>query len=250
MDAKQKYQKGPRKNGNPGYPVSNLVTCELCKDKSSIPRYVGYDHGNGKSKTLVYHKYRCGVAAKDIYLVRILHPQIEKQFKDNPITNEGVSDLLKALDIVWRQQEAQVKLDTVRINQKIRGLNEKINTQAIAAIDPTNISIKQEILANIAESKDKVIELEDELSKLGQKADSDKERFLKFAFDFIDNMGARFLTIEKEDRLRCKQIVFPAGFYLNASKKVYTPEISPLYRLATTKKDAEASNMVQMVQHS
>lgn len=247
MDAKQKYQKGPRKNGNPEYPVSNLVTCEVCVDNSSIPRYVGYDHGNGKSKTLVYHKYRCRGGCKRYLSREELHPQIEKQFKDNPITDEGISDLLKALDIVWEQQEAQAKLDIVRLNQKIKALNEKISSQAIAAIDPSNTSIKQEILASVAEKKDKVFELEDELSKLGQKADSDKERFLRFAFDFIDNMGAKFLELEKVDRLRCKQIVFPAGFYLSSSNKVYTPEISPLYRLATNKKDAEASNMVQMV---
>jgi hypothetical protein len=61
-------------------------------------------------------------------------------------------------------------------------------------------------------------------------------------------MGTSFLKIEKEDRLRCKQIVFPAGFYLSESNKVYTPEISPLYRLATNKKDAEASDLARLVQ--
>jgi hypothetical protein len=41
--------------------------------------------------------------------------------------------------------------------------------------------------------------------------------------------------------MRCKQIVFPAGFYLDADNKVYTPEISHLIRLAAKKKDTEVS---------
>jgi hypothetical protein len=47
--------------------------------------------------------------------------------------------------------------------------------------------------------------------------------------------------------LRCKQVIFPAGFYLDANKKVYTPEISPLYRLASNKKDLPATEKSLMV---
>ena len=63
-------------------------------------------------------------------------------------------------------------------------------------------------------------------------------------------MGSRFLEIPQEDRLRCKQIMFPAGFYMSADKKVYTPEISHLITLAATKKDAEASELALMVRVS
>lgn len=246
MDAKKKYQVGPRKNGNPEYPVSNLVTCALCVEESTIPRYVGFPHGNGKNPNLVYHKYRCRSCGR--YLSREeLHPQIETQFKKNPITSEGRDDFLKALDIVWKKEEAQVKQNALRMSKQIENLKSTISSQALAAIDPTNATIKQEILDSISTSKLKVIELEDELSKLTEQADNDKDRFLKFAFGFVDNMGSRFLEISKDDRLRCKQIVFPAGFYLDADNKVYTPEISPLITLQATKKDAETSDLVQMV---
>lgn len=92
-----------------------------------------------------------------------------------------------------------------------------------------------------------VVRLEKELPQITEKANKDRDRFLTFAFDFINNMGSRFLEIDQEDRLRCKQVVFPAGFYLDAENNVYTPEISPLITLATTKKDTEVSNNVQMV---
>jgi DNA invertase Pin-like site-specific DNA recombinase len=246
MEAKKKYQTGPRKNGNPSYPLSNIVTCALCVDSSSVPRYVGYPHGNGKNKKLVYHKYRCRSCSR--YLTRDeLHPQIEQKFVDNPLSEDGQAEFLKALDIVWRQQDVEAKRIRVRTEQKIKRIRDAISLQALAAIEPTNILIKEEILSNIIEKKEEIAELENDISLLDLTADNDKEHFLRFAFDFVDNMGRRFLEIDKEDRLRCKQIVFPAGFYLDAENKVYTPQISPLITLQATKKDTEVSDNVHLV---
>jgi hypothetical protein len=92
-----------------------------------------------------------------------------------------------------------------------------------------------------------LIELEEKLVKLQQKREDDMKRFLRFACDFIDNMGTNFLEISHENRIRCKQVVFPGGFYLDADKKVYTTEISPLITLAAKKKDAEASENSHLV---
>ncbi len=239
MDSKKKTQSGPRKNGNPKYPVSNLVSCSECTDKTN-GRFVGYDHGNGKNPALVYEKYRCRACKR--YLTRQdLHPKIQQQFKNNPLNKYGVNDLIEALDIVWKQKEGQAEQETARLNFKIKSITETIGNQALAAIDPSNALIKQEILSNIAKRKFEVKDLEEQLSKLKYKSETDRERFLKFAFDFAENMGSRFLEISPENRLRCKQIVFPAGFYLDTNNKVYTPEISYLIRLAAKKKDAEAS---------
>lgn len=176
-----------------------------------------------------------------------MHPKVEQQFKNNPITQEGVDDLLEALDIVWKRRDAQSQQEAGRIMHKIKTLKETIRSRAIAAIDPTNISIKEEILDSVAKGRQEVENLEEELIKLTQKADSDKERFLRFAFDFAENMGNQFLEISQENRLRCKQIVFPAGFRLDKNGKVYTPEVSPLITLQAKKKDAVASDNSHLV---
>lgn len=236
MDNKKKTQSGPRKNGNPEYPLSNHVSCDLCREKRN-GRYVGYKHSNGKN-IRYYHKYRCRGCSR--YLTREeLHPGVMKQFK--PITRAGLDDLIDALDIVWKQKEGQAAQDANRIKHKIKKLNEAIATQVEAVTDPDCTSIKEDILALIAKKKDDIAILESELSSLASSASNDKARFLRFAFGFIDNMGSKFLEITPDNRLRCKLIVFPAGFYIDANNKVYTPEISPLYGLATKKKDAEAS---------
>ncbi|MDB5170171.1 MAG: hypothetical protein JWN82_567 [Candidatus Saccharibacteria bacterium] len=102
MDGKKKTQSGPRKNGNPKYPLSNHVSCDLCRD-NRIGRYVGYDHGNGKGNR-IYEKYRCRGCGR--YLTRgELHGKIDAYFKERQMTEQGITDLIQALEKVWKQKE-------------------------------------------------------------------------------------------------------------------------------------------------
>ena len=85
------------------------------------------------------------------------------------------------------------------------------------------------------------------MTTLNRTADTDKQRFLEFAFDFVINMKDSYFSLSPENAKKCKQIIFPAGFYMDANKNVYTPEISPLIRLATNKKDTEVSDKAHLV---
>ncbi len=248
MNDKHKNQKGPHKNGNPKYPLSNLVTHEPCQNHR-IGRVVGYDHGNGRSKTLVYEKYRCRACA--IYVTRQqLHDEVKGLFKQAEITQAGLRNLKVALDKVWLLKEGQAEQEAHRINHKIKALQDGIANQVEAVTDPANVTIKGEILSSIANKKSEIEDLESDLELVHEKVEADKDRFLDFAFDFIGNMGDRFLELPLGSRMRCKQLLFPGGIYLGADKKVYTTEMSILYRLAAKKKDAEASDNSHLVQHS
>lgn len=240
INAKKKNQAGPRKNGNPKYPGNNVVYCDLCKEKR-YGKYVGFDHGSGQNPNLVYEKYRCRACNR--YMSRKeMHDGITRCFKRKP-TKGGVDDLIEALNIVWKQKEGQATQDASRIKHRIKAIEVSIANQVEAATDPENASIRKNILDLIEKKKQEVNGLENELTQLENIADQDKERFLRFAFDFIQDTSSHFLDPElsQENRLRCKQIIFPAGFWVDAQQNVYTPEISTLYRLATNKKDAEAS---------
>jgi hypothetical protein len=74
---------------------------------------------------------------------------------------------------------------------------------------------------------------------------------MEFALSFIEETGQHFLEpyVTKENRLRCKQMLFPGGIRIKDKEKIYTPEVSASYRLATKKKDTEVSEISQMVQH-
>lgn len=246
FNEKKKNQLGPRKNGNPEYPLNTITLHDTCLDLKNKGKLVGFNNHNGKNKNLIYKKYRC--RSCNVYIHRDeLHSKVTQLFADNPITDKGIRTLSEALETVWEKKEAQAVQDCNRIRHQVRSLRDDINNQALAAIDPSNKSIKPEILSNIDKMKADIADYEEQLITLSQKANTDKQRFLEFAFNFAINMQEGFFTLTPEDVKKCKQILFPAGFYLDADKNVYTPEISPLIRLATNKKDAEASDLARMV---
>jgi len=247
MDSKKKNQSGPRMNGNPKYPCNNDVTCDLCLGKKNC-RFVGFDHGNGKpNSTKIYEKYRCRACGR--YITReAMHLMVEDMFKGNIVSNEGLKHLLKALDKVWEQQENDAQQESVRLRHKLKILKDSISQQVDAATDPLNASIKEDILAAITRKKEEAGVIEEQIDKLETNAEQDMERFLCFAFEFINNIGGKYLEMSPENRLRCKQIVFPAGFHLDKNKKVYTPEISPLISLAGNKKARTNDVQAHLVQ--
>lgn len=245
MNGKPKNQSGPRKNGNPKYPLSNLISCDKCVDER-WGRLVGLDLRNGKPYSKTYERYRCRSCMR--YTTREeIHNQIEKLFEKYSVSVAESEQLIEALNIVWKRKEAQVEQDIRHLETKINGLSKTVAMQVEAATDPANASIRNDILTLIVKKKETISELEEEQDKLRRKADADKELFLSFSFDFIRDMGSSFLTLSFENRLRCKELVFPGGFYINSNNKVYTPEISPLITLATKKKDAEASDNSHLV---
>ena len=246
FDAKKKSQVGPRKNGNPKFLLNTITQHDTCLELKNKGRLVGYDHDNGKNHNRIYARYRC--RSCNLLITRDeLHPKVIQLFNDNPITEGGIKNFIEALDIVWKRKEVQARQDSARISQKIKAFGNDIDNRAIAAIDPSNIKIKPEILANIEKMKTQIKDLTEELSVLEQKMDTDKDKFLGFAFSFVENMGESFFTLTPDNAKKCKQIVFPAGFNMDANKNVYTPEISPLITLQATKKDTEVSDNARMV---
>lgn len=244
MNGNPKNQSGPRKNGNPKYVANNITNCDDCLDKRN-GRFVGFDHTNGKSSK-VYTRYKCRSCGR--YLTRDeMHEGIEQQFKNNPVTKEGREDFLEALAVVWKQRKAQAEQESNRIRHKIKALSEAIERQVDEMSDPSNTSFKERIKQSIRKKEEEIAELEERLENLQSKSDDDWRKFLRFAFDFVEHMGAAFLVTSQENRVRCKQIVFPAGFYVNKNNKVYTPEISPLITLLPKKKSTEVLNNSHLV---
>lgn len=245
MDGKKKNQAGPRKNGNPKYPLNNLITHQSC-EHLRYGRLVGVDINNGKNKNKVYEKYRCRECKQSIPRDE-LHLKITQLFKGYRIYDEALGTLIEALNEVWKQREGQAEQNAMRIKRSISKVRQSIANSVEAAMDPSNIDIKLDILASISKKKLEVASLEDELDKTLAGADTLKEDFVRFAFKFLNNMGEELLDLSQEDRQRCKQIIFPSGFRIDENKNVYTPEVSPLYRLVANKKDLPMSEKSFMV---
>ncbi len=246
---KQKNQAGPLKEGNPKYPCNNIIHCDDCADKP-YGRMVGFDHTNGKPNSKIYQRYRC--RGCHLCLTRDqVHEMIAQQFKTNSITPDARKLLISAMKIVWKQKEGDLQAERVRMQQKLTALERAIDQQVEAATDPSNTLIKDNIMALIAKKKEEANQLQDRIDNIQTTAAVDQERFLQFALAWIKQMGDNFLSPElsRENRTRCKQIMFPGDFRLDKNQKIYTPEISPLITLGTNKKDlpvTEKSSMVRV----
>lgn len=66
----------------------------------------------------------------------------------------------------------------------------------------------------------------------------EKEKFLSFAIDFVNNLAERFFEIKPEKRVSCKKLLFPVDFAINQNNFVYTPKISPIFRGICNKNEA------------
>lgn len=89
FDGKKKNQKGPRKNGNPKYPLNVIVSHSSCLEHKNKGKFVGLDLHNGKNRRRIYEKYRC--RSCNMYMHRDdLHGKVAQQLKKVTITPQGV----------------------------------------------------------------------------------------------------------------------------------------------------------------
>ena len=119
MAKKPKYQTGPRKNGNPEFPMSNLLVDDQCLHGKHGGRAAGYNHGNGKNKSLVYKKYRCRTCNRYWHKDDI-DPQVIALFEKYEMTDETKKEILSALDVIWKQNERKTQDDIARIKKPSR----------------------------------------------------------------------------------------------------------------------------------
>ena len=247
FEAKKKNQNGPSRTGNPQYPLSNLVTCEECKDKPN-GRFVGFTHSNGSLNGPTYEKYRCRSCKR--YITRTeLHAEVTRHIHSLKMQSLS-SELLEAeLLFLWKQEESISKAEILNLKTHIKRLEEDVSLKAEAIIDPSNAPIKDTLLKKVVEIEARIKEMKDEMQQIESALDGNKEKFIKFAVSYVNDATKILLgtDFDKITRVECKQLLFPLGFYLKANNKVYTPDISPIYSLKPSKKDTEVSEKATMV---
>ncbi|MFA5003702.1 MAG: recombinase family protein [Candidatus Saccharimonadales bacterium] len=247
FNAKQKYQTGPNRNGNPLFPLNNIMEDEACIGLKNRGRLVGFKHSNGKYKKF-YEKYRCR-SCKRYWHKDEIHDKILDLFEKYEMSPETQRKIIDALEIVW-QKDDENKIDEIAsIKRAIAELTKYIEQKVESATNDSYSSIKGDILKIIDKKKNELSDLEIRLKKLTDEEDDDKKEFMEFALSFITDTGNHFLEpyVSKANRLVCKQMLFPAGIYINSVEKVYTPKVSVFYRGVETKTDTEVSEKVQLV---
>ncbi len=247
FDNKPKYQVGPKRNGNPKFPLNNLMEHVSCVELKNKGRLVGYDHSNGKYNK-VYQKYRCR-SCNQYWHKQDVDSEVINLFERYEMSPETQRKIIDALKIVWVKDRENKVHEERSLRLTMANLEKVIEQKVESATDDSNSAIKSDILKIIEKKKDELLHLEKQFKKLTSEEEENKQEFMEFAFSFIQETGKYFLEpyITKEYRMLCKQMLFPDGIYINPDGKVYTPKVSAFYRWSEIKKDAEASEISQMV---
>ena len=154
------------------------------------------------------------------------------------------SKVIDALETVWLK-DGKNRVNEVKSTQlTIANLEKTIEQKVEKATDDSNSAIKDDILKIIEKKKEELFELKLVLERLNSEEENDKKEFMQFALGFIQDIGKHFLEpyITKEYRMACKQMLFPAGIYIDSEGKVYTNDLSVFHRGVIKEKSAEALN--------
>ncbi len=249
-----KTQTGPRKGGNPKYRLNTITYCERChrieeangKDlRHNLGKFVGYDNRNGKT-TKVYERYGCRKCHNSLSR-DALHQGVQDCFSQIDLSDEGRRMFKEELQKAWKQEEQTNKDEIARLRTELREL-QVIKSNLITALGRTSSQdVAGEIEKDIENKVQQAKEIEGRIAKLQNICDDDRADFMDFAMQYTDNLAADFFNLPLEKVKVCKELVFPGGFWVDLEKRVYTPEISPIYRYRTQKRSPKTTANVSMV---
>jgi hypothetical protein len=142
-----------------------------------------------------------------------------------------IDKLKQDLKKAWREEMNDNTQVVARLKRRLNILKDQknglISTLAVQPdlvddIKTAIIKLKQDI--NIVEND--IIVAED--------TDIDFEEFVDFSISFVDNMKSEFWDLERVDKQRCKQLLFPGEILVSRTGKVSTRELSKLIRYKNT----------------
>ncbi len=242
----KRLHKGPIRGGNRRFPMNKILLCEKCwKANNRVCKFTGYDNKNGKTDK-VYSRYYC--RGCNMSLARDnAHEQVKQIIDRLDFSEDGRREVSRALNKLWSLETESVKLEVMLLKRDITELKEQQNKIVEQMLDESNVDVKavyRERLGNLALT---IKQKKEEVDVLEMRLKDGRTEFLDFALQFIDHLGTNFFELPLDEVKMCKEILFPGGFWVDSNKKIYTREISPLYRERTTKKDNELSKNALMV---
>lgn len=216
-----------RKQHNPLFPLSNLMLC-VCGGK-----LVGFNHRNGKGG--VWEKYRCRKCGKQ-YHKDAIHSALDKRFNEIKMDKRTMKIFTESLNIVWVEEQKENLNYIKQQENNISNLKEKKN-QLIRTL-AENPDLKDDIREPLDQLKQEIKQAETEIEEANN-IEKDLIDFVKFSLNFIYDLKNQWWQLDYEDMARCKELLFPADFYIDYKLEVCTPEISSILRLVCIKKDSE-----------
>ena len=229
VSMKKKLHKGPMKFGNPRFPLNRILICEECYRAGKKPcKFTGYDNKNGKTEK-IYSRYFCRCCHKALSRDEV-HEQVRMLIDRLDFSDEGRTAVEKALRNIWKEEEKALRT-ILKIDKTNLARMKELETKLVDEIvDASGSASKCSFEKRLEKVVDEISDLEGKIKMREAELEAGREKFLSFALKYIDHMGEHFLELPLEDVEVCKTILFPGGFWMDSKKRIYTPEISPLYR--------------------
>lgn len=254
VSGKNRKHSGPRKNGNPEFPLNTITFCEKCYAEEialgregihNRAKFVGSNTTNGKSNKR-YPKYKCRKCRRLINKDE-LHEQVHDELSCLEMTSNGRNKLTKALRKIWNLEEDTRASEVAKLRTQVVNLAKEKEHLLTSICNVSNPTVIAELENKVEERVAEIGDIETKIEKIENSRNDDRERFLRFALAFADDLGNGFFNLQPNQAKKCELLLFPNGFFVDADKKVHIPKISPFYRYRSTKKaskDAQNSPMV------
>lgn len=254
VNHKAKRSSGPRKGGNPEFPLNTILFCEKCyKEDLELGRegihnrgkFCGGSSTNGKGAKK-YPKYQCRKCGRLIGKDDV-NAEITMWLDNLDFTEEGRKKLLKALDKIWKIEGEHDKSQITQLNQQLANMCRQKDDMLNKLPSIASEVVLRDMEAKIEQQTEEIAKLEAEIRNLTNNENENRGEFISFALEFADNLGHDFLRLLPDDAKKCKLLLFPDGFFVDANKKVYIPKISPFYRYRANKKASDDANLTNLV---
>jgi DNA invertase Pin-like site-specific DNA recombinase len=240
--------RGPRKQYNPDFPMSKLLLCSDCASKyTGAKKNNGNFRENGKHRKTInsYWKYTCRGCGKSYHRTDV-HDALSERL--DSIVYEGAQqdDFMKALETVWRSRQTDALAGIKTLERSLESL-ETMKSKLVRELATIDDEYKGDIKTEIDRIKQQISAAQTDIAERST-IDEDLVEFTKFGLEYTDKLASDWWNLDNEERVRCQQLIIPGGIYFGSSKKVDTPQISPIYRLRANKKSHKVTQNAYMVE--
>lgn len=225
------------KFANPEFPLKTIVTC------SCGGRYTGGVTRGGSGK--LYPKYRCRGCNRSVNR-RDLHQALERLLDSVKLDEKHRKNLIKALERVWSQGQAEARIQTEQLRRKRQNLETTKSDLLRAAANSPDLA--EDYKAEIIKIKAQIRETDDKIAK--STSDDDQLKFIKFALETIEDWKGQWWNLQGEKMTRAKNLLFEGQIFYDIDEKVCTAQLSPILALASdtaNKKAPESAIVLTMV---
>jgi len=235
-----------RKKRNPEFPLANFIGSIDCGNCGKVS---GFFKVNGKNNGWKAPKYRCRPCGRE-YNRQDIHSALSRCLTSIDLSPGTQKDIVAALDAVWRSRQRGQAHALSQLLAHTEQLEGKKNNLVLAVADPSNASIKPELLKQVDTAKEQIAQAESKANDLRDN-EGDLVAFTSFALAYLADLKEHFWELDYDQQVWCEKMLFPEGFYIKSASKIHTPKISALIALPSdyaNKKEPDTASDSLMVE--